>query len=177
MEIEIYEKILDELYETTVKQFNDMMPNDEFVNLEDICDIQVGEELDEFTEKGYEIIDGYKSIGYTSNYNREENQLVISKTIPNNCCYIYKKYFLTSDGISISSNHEIISNDLLLYILPMYGDEFSKCYDENILSLDKLRKFKVPIIDELTKYKLIHLIKVYNNSYQLIDGMKARCVE
>jgi hypothetical protein len=45
--MKIYENILDELYETTVKQFNDMMPNDEFINLEDICDIQVGEELEE----------------------------------------------------------------------------------------------------------------------------------
>lgn len=172
--VEIYENILDELHETTVIQFNNIiMPNCEFVNLEDICDIQVGEELDAFTENGFEVLNGYKSIGYCHKYNREANQLMISKTVPNNCCFVPKKYFLTSNGLSISSHHKIISNELLLYILPMYDNEFYECYNPD-LSLDKLKKFKVPLVDEATKSKLLHLIKVFNDSYKLIDNMKAR---
>jgi len=114
--IKIYDNILEELHETTIREFNNIIEEDEFVNLEDICDIQIGEELDEYGEE-FEVLNGYIPIGKCKKYNREGGQLMISKTNANNCCFVPKKYFLTSDGVSINSKHDIISNELLLYIL------------------------------------------------------------
>jgi type I restriction-modification system DNA methylase subunit/restriction endonuclease S subunit len=123
----------------------------EVKTLGEVCNINQGKNLTKkkmVPDGNYDVIGGGKIIGKHDEFNRNGNEIVLTRVGDININYIYNKYYLTDNGFSISSSNNKYLTKYIYYYLLFNKDIIRNKYKgtaQKVISKTNLKLVNIPI--------------------------------
>jgi type I restriction-modification system DNA methylase subunit len=138
-------------YSEYVKKVIYVIPSGyEMKKLGEICEIQQGKLLnkDKIVDGNYSIIGGGKIIGTCDIYNRNDNEIVLTRVGDIHVTYMLHEYYLTDNGFSILSKLQNCLTKYIYYHLNNNKHILESYYNgtaQKVISKTSLENIEIPI--------------------------------
>ncbi len=145
--------------------------NIEYIKLGDICNIKSGDFLPKKKQiKGnFDVIGGGRVMGSHNIYNREQENIILTRVGDFNIKFLNKQFFLTDNGFSINMKDENYLINFVFYYLKYNSDIVSKLYGgtaQKVISKTKLNKIKIPKYSLEKQQEIIQELEELDNISQ-----------
>jgi type I restriction enzyme M protein len=120
------------------------------MTLGELCDINTGKKLNksDIIKGNYPVIGGGKIIGYHNEYNRYENELIISRVGDCNVKYMNINYYLTDNAMALNSINEHAVNKYIYYYLLTNLYLLERLYNgtaQKVISKTNISNIQIPV--------------------------------
>ena len=158
-------------YKLKIVKYN---PNIEIKTLDEVCSIDQGNQLTkkEMVNGLFDVIGGGKIIGKHNKYNRNGNEITLTRVGDININYINEQYYLTDNCFSLKSIIEYINTKYIYYYLYNNKEILLKLYigmAQKVISKTNLKLMKIPI-PSIEKQE--EIIEYCDNNLEIINNLK-----
>jgi len=143
----------------------------EWKRLRDICKVEQGNMLNKskIISGKYPVIGGGKIIGYHTDFNRNGNEIVLTRVGDVNINFFEDKYYLTDNGFSINSEYI-----RYIYYYLLNNNILGKYYNgsgQKVISKSKLLNLEIPVPSTEVQKETVESIEKFNNMIKSLESI------